>query len=152
MQHFLLTPSKTFNFLLHEFLIAKLHVYGVQLPSPKMVQPYRVNRKQRTQINNFYRSWSWFSLRRTAKRHSWTTFYLTFFYCDFFFVPNFDIASEADNNTVFCLRSHINEVISNLKNASETRLKWFYDNCMKVNSGKYNQFINNTSESREIKG
>ena len=143
--------------MLHKFLIAKLHVYGAQLPSLKTVQRYRVNRKQRTQINNFYRWWSEtpFSNRNREWKQTIFTghgqklpseyrkdiflnqFLFNIFLYVTFFVPKFDIASYADNSTLFCSGKHIKEVISNLKNTSETRLKWFCGNCMKANPGKY---------------
>ena len=48
--------SKAFDCLSHELLIAKLHAYGFNLPTLKLIQSYLSNRKQRTKINATYRS------------------------------------------------------------------------------------------------
>ena len=48
--------SKAFDCLSHELLIAKLHAYGFNLPTLKLIQSYLSNRKQRTKINATYSS------------------------------------------------------------------------------------------------
>ena len=49
--------SKAFNCLSHDLLIAKLHAYGLDLASLKILQDYLTNRKQRTKVDSFYSSW-----------------------------------------------------------------------------------------------
>ena len=48
--------SKAFDCLSHKLLIAKLHAYGFNLPTLKLIQSYLSNRKQRTKINATYSS------------------------------------------------------------------------------------------------
>ena len=48
--------SKAFDCLSHELLIAKLHAYGFNLLTLKLIQSYLSNRKQRTKINATYSS------------------------------------------------------------------------------------------------
>ena len=48
--------SKAFDCLSHELLIAKLRVYGFDLPALKLIQSYLSNRKQKTKINSTYSS------------------------------------------------------------------------------------------------
>ena len=49
--------SKVFNCLNHELLIAKLNAYGFTiLPALKLVHVYLSDRKQRTRVNNSYRT------------------------------------------------------------------------------------------------
>ena len=49
--------SKAFDCLPHDLLIAKLHAYGCDLPSLKVLNCYLLNRRERAKINNFYSSW-----------------------------------------------------------------------------------------------
>ena len=46
--------SKTFNFILHDLLIAKLGAYGFDYILLQMLQSYLSNRKKRTKINDTY--------------------------------------------------------------------------------------------------
>ena len=50
--------SKTFDCLPHDLLIAKLHAYGCDLPSLKLLNCYLRKRTQRVKINNFCSSWA----------------------------------------------------------------------------------------------
>ena len=49
--------SKAFDCLSRDLLIAKLHTYGLDLASLKILQDYLTNRKQRTKVDSFYSSW-----------------------------------------------------------------------------------------------
>ena len=49
--------SKAFDCLSLDLLIAKLHVYGIDLASLKIIQDYLIYRKQRTKVDSFYSSW-----------------------------------------------------------------------------------------------
>ena len=58
------------------------------------------------------------------------------FLCDLFlFVHDVPISNYADDNT----------------QGAETLVKWFKDNKMKANPGKYHLLVNNTTESHQIK-
>ena len=50
--------SKAFDCLPHELLVAKLHAYGLDTSSLRVVYNYLKNRKQRVRINTSYSSWS----------------------------------------------------------------------------------------------
>ena len=48
--------SKAFDCLLYDLLIAKLHAYGLDTKSLKLMLSYLTNRKQRVKINDTYSS------------------------------------------------------------------------------------------------
>ena len=50
--------SKAFDCLPHELLIAKLHAYGVDIPSLKLLHSHLNKRKQSVKLNGTYSSWS----------------------------------------------------------------------------------------------
>ena len=45
--------SKAIDCLSHDLLIAKLHSYGLDLASLKVLQDYLTNRKQKTNVDSF---------------------------------------------------------------------------------------------------
>ena len=49
--------SKVFDYLLHDLLFAKLHAYGFDMDSLKLIYPGLCGRKQRVKINYKYSSW-----------------------------------------------------------------------------------------------
>ena len=54
----LIDLSKAFDTINHELLIAKLHVYGFDESSLKLISSYLSRRVQRTKINATYSPWS----------------------------------------------------------------------------------------------
>ena len=50
--------SKAFDCLPHELLMAKLHAYGMDVPSLKLLHSFLTKRKQRVKLNGTYSSWS----------------------------------------------------------------------------------------------
>ena len=64
--------SKAFYCLPHELLIAKLHAYGVDIPSLKLLHSYLTKRKTRSEIEWHVQFVVWNSLRSSARGHTWT--------------------------------------------------------------------------------
>ena len=50
--------SKAFDCLSYNSLLAKLHAYGLGIPSLKLLHSYLIKRRQRVKINNTDNSWS----------------------------------------------------------------------------------------------
>ena len=49
--------SKAFDCLCDDLLIAKLHAYGLYMPSLNLLQDYWLNRKQRTKVDSLFNPW-----------------------------------------------------------------------------------------------
>ena len=91
-----------FDCLLHDLLIAKLHAYGFDTFSLKLIHSYLTNRYQRVKINN---SFSEYHLIKYSVLQGSILgpILLNIFLCDLFFsVDDIDISFYADNNTPYC--------------------------------------------------
>ena len=67
----------------------------------------------------------------------------------FLFVPDIGIANYADDNTPHTTNKHLETVLKDLGQGSDTSLKWFTDNLLKANSEKYHLLVS-TSEKRHL--
>ena len=61
---------KAFECVPYELIIAKLHTYGVHVPSLKLINSYLSKRRQRLKINDVYSSWSEILFGGTSGLHS----------------------------------------------------------------------------------
>ena len=136
--------SKAFDCLPHDLLIAKLHAYGIKKGSLNLLFSYLKNRKQRVRLNNTYSEWIDI-LFGVPQGSILGPLLFNIFLCDLFlFLHDISVANYADDNTPYCTRLKILDVLIKLENVAETLLQWFKDNRMKANPDKYHLFINNT--------
>ena len=66
------------------------------------------------------------------------------------FLPKDGIANYADGNTTYSTGNGIQNIISDLEQASDILSKWFIDNCLKANPDKYHVPLSETSEAQLI--
>ena len=85
--------SKAFNCLPHELLIAKLHAYGVDVPSLKLLHSYLTKRMALTVRGLRFSS----EIRKAPYLDHCYSTYSCATYSSFF--PGVDIANYADDNT-----------------------------------------------------
>ena len=126
--------SNAFNcFKIPLRLIAKLVVYGFDSHSLSFVFIYLNERKQRTKIHNSYANTTCEVLLRSILGR--LLFNINFSNM-FFEKYECDIASYADDNTTHMYDSDLYNVLSKLKNCTDSLFTWFEENHMKPNSDK----------------
>ena len=130
----LMDLSKAFDFLNHELLIAKLHAYGFSYCSLKLIFSYLSNRWQRKKINNTF---SFFNI------------YLNYL---FFIELMLDLCNFADDNTLYACDMSLDALVAKLESSAEAVIKWFEDNCMKLNDSKCKLLISGNHEEVIIVG
>ena len=138
--------SKAFDCLPHELLISKLHAYGVDVPSLKLLHSYLTKRKQRVKLNGTYSSWSEI-LFGVLQGSILGPLLFNIFLCDLFQVfPDVDIANYADDNSPHSSNINLNKVLHDLEKISDTLFKWFTDNLLKANPEKSHLLANSAQE------
>ena len=138
--------SKAFDCLPHELLIAKLHAYGVDVPSLKLLHSYLTKRKQRVKLNGTYSLWSEIVFG-VPQGSILGPLLFNIFLCDLSqFFPDVDIANYADDNTPHSSNINLNKLLHDLENISDTLFKWFTDNLLKANPEKSHLLTNSAQE------
>ena len=123
-------------------MIAKLHAYGLDLASLKILQDYLTNRKQRTKVDSFYSSWEKILLC-VPQGSILGPLLFNIFMCDMFLVlKKTSFTGYADNNTLFVIRENTTNVIKALEDIGENLIKWFLDNQMKLNTDIWHVLLN----------
>ena len=128
--------SKAFDCLPHDLIIAKLHAYGFDKASLRLMHSYLTDRYQRVKINNSYSLWS--LIKHGVPQVSILgPILLNIFVCDMFFmVDHLDIASYADDNTPYSKGKSQYDLETKLQKASVKLYKWFHENGLKANLEK----------------
>ena len=131
---------KAFDCLPHELILAKLHAYGVDIKSLKLLQDYLSNRTQRVKLDSTLSLWLKILLGVPQGSILSPLFFNIFLNDMLWFVEKTDICNFADNNTIYSCAKSVHDVIENLQSDLEIALKWFKDNQMMANPGKF-QFM-----------
>ena len=106
--------SKAFDCLLHDLLIAKLHAYGFEIDSLRLIYSYPVGRKQCVKIDNEYGTWQEI-LFGAPQVSVLAPLFFNIHMCDLFFVAaSIDIASYADDTTPYVCFEDMDLIIEKL--------------------------------------
>ena len=106
--------SKAFDCLLHDLLIAKLHAYGFEIDSLRLIYSYPVGRKQCVKIDNEYGTWQEI-LFGAPQVSVIAPLFFNIHMCDLFFVAaSIDIASYADDTTPYVCFEDMDLIIEKL--------------------------------------
>ena len=128
--------SKAFDCIPHDFFIAKLEAYDFQIVALKLIYDYLSNRKQRVKINETFSSWKDIEFG-VPQGSILGPLLFNIHLCDLLcFLEDLDIASYADDTTIYTVKENKESVINTLETSSVILFKWFENNFMKANSDK----------------
>ena len=132
--------SKAFDCLPHSLLLAKLRAYGIDISACNLIASYLSNRKQRVKIGNA-RS-EWISLSKGVPQGSilGPLLFNVFINDMFLFINKCTLYNYADDNSLSCAATTVQEVISSLQFDGSRVIQWFTDNGMQANPSKF-QFM-----------
>ena len=117
--------SKAFDCFSHDFLIPKLHAYGLDIDSLNILQDYLSNRSQRTKVESFYSSWEAKLSGVPQGSILGPLFFNIFMYDMFLILKATYFTGYADDNTRFVVTDNIADVMKALEEIGENLLNWF---------------------------
>ena len=133
--------SKAFDTINYDLLIAKLHSYGLGDDALRLFMNYLNNRWQRTKVNGTYSTWTEL-LHGVAQGSILGPLLFNIYLSDLFLdISQTNICNFADDTTPHASGYELNEVLINLEHDSNLILKWFRDNYMTLNEGKFHLLV-----------
>ena len=132
--------SKAYDCLPHGLLISKLHAYGSSLPACELISSYLSHRQQRVKLGNV-RS-DWVCLEKGVPQGSilGPLLFNIFINDLFLFIEKCILYNYADDNSMSKTSKYLEEVLSCLRHDGNIAIKWFSENGMQANPGKF-QFM-----------
>jgi hypothetical protein len=142
----LMDLSKAFDCLPHDLLLSKLKAYGFEESSITLMNSYLSHRKQRVKINECNSNWQ--QIRKGVPQGSilGPTLFNIFINDLFDFIKHTTLFNYADDNTLSSIGSSTDEVVRNLQTDANSAIKWFSDNHMKANPGKFQAMLLGSTE------
>ena len=148
MTSMMMDLSTAFDCISHDLLIAKLHAYGFDKPSLKLMHSYLNCRKQKVKINSDFSTWREIISGVPQGSVLGPLLFNIFINDLFLFVVNSDVCNFADGNTLSIADLSIDEIINRLQGDIHILQKWFHDNGMLLNKTKCKFLIVESSKSR----
>ena len=137
----LMDLSKAFDTINHELLAAKLHAYGFDKNSLRVIFSYLTDRWQRVKINTTVSSWT--ELLQGVPQGSVLGAILFNIYINdlFFLLKDTDVCNFADDTTPYVCDESLENVLTKLEHDSLLAITWFENNYMKMNAEKCHLLI-----------
>ena len=131
---------KAFDTLDHDLLIAKLHAYGFDKKSLRLLKSYLSDRWQSTKMNTSYSSWSALFVG-VPQGSDLVPLLFNLFINDLFFVIKTYVCYYADDNTPYTVDMCLGDLMAKLECAVNSAKERFRYNGMTPYSGKYHVLI-----------
>ena len=133
--------SKAFDTLNYDLLLAKLHAYGFDSDSLKVLYIYLSNRYKRTKINKIFSSRSRIVFgvpQGSVLGHLLFNIYIN----DLFYLTELiDVCSVADDTTYYACDSSLEDLVNMIEHDANLTIEWFDCNHMKLNKDKCHLII-----------
>ena len=132
----LMDLSKAFDTLNHDLLIAKLHAYGFDIKTLKLLHSYLTKRWQRTKVNSSFSTWSEL-LQGVPQGSLLGPILFNIYLNDLFYLTEMTQVRNFADDTTFCVcDKDLNILINRLEDDTSLAVEWFENNFMKLNQEK----------------
>jgi len=133
--------SKAFDCLSYKLVISILQAYSFDRTLCMSVANYFTSRQQRVKVGSAPSNWSYLS-KGTPPASHFGPFISNVLSYDLLYLiaDQYDICNYADDSSICCHGSNVDDVITNLEKASNLMLIWFKENYIQPNSDK-SEFI-----------
>ena len=128
--------SKVFDILNHKLLVAKLHAYGFNRDTLKLINGYLFSKWQRKKINKSFSSWAELTQEVPLRSVLGPLFFNNYLNDLFYLAESTEVCNFAEDTTFFASDKDLKNLISRLKHDSHLAIEWFESNYMKLNQGK----------------
>ena len=142
--------SKAFDCLVHDLLIAKLHAYGFDYMSLKLIHSYLTGRFQRVRVNASFSSWRRIDAGVPQGSVLGPELY-NINSNDLFMFLLLEIANYADDNSLFTVAPTIPKVLFHLEQEAASLLNWIRNNGLKANPDKFHLLLSDPNEDFSLK-
>ena len=129
--------SKAFDCLPHCLTICKLYAYGVSRQVCFLIASYLQGQKQWIKLGHWRSEWAELSKGVPQESILGPLIFNIFLNDIFYFATESDLYNYADDNCVKVSHTELNILSSHLHSETQSMVKWFTDNSMRANAGKF---------------